>query len=419
MRYLQLFCLLLLTACGVNPVTGKQEFAIVSEAREQEIGRQNYAIMRQMGGGDQTNDPELSTYVRGVGRKLASVSDRNHLGYEFYILNDSVPNAWALPGGKIAINRGLLVNLNSEAELAAVLGHEIVHAAARHGAKAMERAILLQTGVIALGASVGSGVYQDVIMRSGGIAASLVQMKHSRSAELEADYYGMQYMSQAGYDPNAAVALQEMFVRLSNQRSSGWSGGLFASHPPSTERVSANKKTVQELPEGGYLGEESYQRAIQKLKRAEKAYQNLDEATELVEKQRSLDQALALMQEAIRIEPSEAKFYGLRGRIRWLDGDQSLAEEDYGTAIRLNRSYFAYHLQRGQLLFETGRFSEAKSDLKESLELLPTAQGHYYLGRIAESQGRPGIAIEHYRTASIADSDLGQDARRRLKALGG
>ena len=112
--------------------------------------------MRQVEGGDFDVLPELTTYVNGVGQKLAAVSDRK-LPYEFVVLDNSVPNAWALPGGKIAVNRGLLTELTSEAELAAVLGHEIVHAAARHGAKAQERGVLMQAGMAAaqIGAAVG------------------------------------------------------------------------------------------------------------------------------------------------------------------------------------------------------------------------------------------------------------------------
>ena len=131
--------------CGVNPVTGKKEIQFVSEAQELKIGEQNYAPTRQGEGGDFDVLPELTAYVNEVGQKLAAVADRK-LPYEFVVLNNSVPNAWALPGGKIAVNRGLLTELKSEAELAAVLGHEIVHAAARHGAKAQERGTLLQVG---------------------------------------------------------------------------------------------------------------------------------------------------------------------------------------------------------------------------------------------------------------------------------
>jgi beta-barrel assembly-enhancing protease len=138
----------LLAGCGTNPVTHKRELQLVSESQEVSIGQENYAPARQQQGGDYIIDPELTAYVQSVGNKLAALSDRQ-LPYEFVVLNDSVPNAWALPGGKIAFNRGLLYELNSEAELAAVLGHEIVHAAARHGAQKMETGMLLQGAVIA------------------------------------------------------------------------------------------------------------------------------------------------------------------------------------------------------------------------------------------------------------------------------
>ncbi|HQW10258.1 MAG TPA: M48 family metalloprotease, partial [Steroidobacteraceae bacterium] len=104
------------TACGVNPVTGEKEIQFVSEAQELAIGRQQYAPMRQVEGGDFDVLPQLTAYVSGVGQKLAAVSDRK-LPYEFVVLDNSVPNAWALPGGKIAVNRGLLTELTSEAEL--------------------------------------------------------------------------------------------------------------------------------------------------------------------------------------------------------------------------------------------------------------------------------------------------------------
>src|SRR5687768_11826698 len=128
--------LIALAACAVNPVTGKREISLISESSEIEMGTQNYAPMQQSEGGQYDVDPALTEYVQRVGSKLAAVSDRK-LPYEFVVLNNSVPNAWALPGGKIAINRGLLTELESEAELAAVLGHEIVHAAAGHTAYRM------------------------------------------------------------------------------------------------------------------------------------------------------------------------------------------------------------------------------------------------------------------------------------------
>src|SRR5262245_5985930 len=128
----------LLAGCATNPVTGKKDLMLVGEGTELSIGQKQYAPMRQAEGGDYVMDPQLTAYVQKVGNRLAAVSDRK-LPYEFVVLNNNVPNAWALPGGKIAVNRGLLVALKSESELAAVLGHEIVHAAARHSAQQMSR----------------------------------------------------------------------------------------------------------------------------------------------------------------------------------------------------------------------------------------------------------------------------------------
>src|SRR5262245_19021704 len=233
---------LLLGACGVNPVTGKKEIQFVTETQELQIGEKNYSPTRQGEGGDLTVLPDLTNYVSGVGQKLATVSDRK-LPYEFVVLNNSVPNAWALPGGKIAVNRGLLTELQNESELAAVLGHEIVHAAARHGAKAQERGTMMQVGMQAaqVGAAVG-GVDTDLAslaLQGAGAGLQMVQMKYGRDQELESDHYGMKYMKLAGYDPWGAVTLQETFVRLfeSDGKKQGWMEGLFASHPPSQERV--------------------------------------------------------------------------------------------------------------------------------------------------------------------------------------
>ena len=273
-----------LTACGVNPVTGEKEIQFVSEAQELAIGRQQYAPMRQVEGGDFDVLPELTTYVNGVGQKLAAVSDRK-LPYEFVVLDNSVPNAWALPGGKIAVNRGLLTELTSEAELAAVLGHEIVHAAARHGAKAQERGVMMQAGMAAaqIGAAVGgmdAGI-ANLALGGASIGLSMVQMKYGRDQELESDHYGMKYMKLAGYDPWGAVTLQETFVRLASGKGAkqqGWLEGLFASHPPSQERLERNRAYALELGRGGTIGADTYAAAMKPLLAMQPGYDKYDEA---------------------------------------------------------------------------------------------------------------------------------------------
>src|SRR5690606_18677869 len=180
--------------CVINPVTGERQLALVSADDEIAIGEQQYFPMRQAQGGDYVVDPELSAYVARVGQRVAAVSDRA-LPYEFVVLNSSVPNAWALPGGTIAVNRGLLLELDNEAELAAVLGHEIVHAAARHGALAMQRGMLLQGAVLAAAIGSREGDYSNLVVGAASIGAQLVNQRYGRGAELESDLYGTRYMA--------------------------------------------------------------------------------------------------------------------------------------------------------------------------------------------------------------------------------
>ena len=217
---------LFITGCATNPVTGRSNLILVPESWDQQIGAEQYQPSLQSQGGEYEIDAELSAYVNEVGQKLAQYSP-NQLPYEFTVLNNSVPNAWALPGGKIAINRGLLTELNSEAELAAVLGHEVVHSAARHGAQAQSRGTLLQ-GAVAVTAIAASGSrYGQLAGIGAGVGAQLINTRYGRDAERESDFYGMDLMSQAGYDPQGAVALQQTFVRLSEGRNQDWLSGFF------------------------------------------------------------------------------------------------------------------------------------------------------------------------------------------------
>lgn len=405
-----------LGGCAVNPVTGKNEIAFVSESQEMAIGQKNYAPYRQAQGGDYVVEPALTRYVKSIGERLARVSDRK-LPYEFNVVNDSSPNAWALPGGKISVNRGLLVELRSEAELAAVLAHEIVHAAARHSAQSMERGVFLQGALVAAGVALGDSQYADIGMLGANLGAQLTNQKYGRDDESEADLYGMRYMVRAGYDPAAAVQLQETFVRLAEGKQSNWLEGLFASHPPSHERVAANRALVVQLGNpGGEVGEAPYQRAIARLKRTKPAYTAYDEAQKLVEKG-DLKTALLKVDEAIRIEPEEAAFHTLRGEIRTAQKDGRGALKDLDRAVQLNPDYFRPLLIRGIARRQVGDTNGATRDLERSVELLPTAEGYLGLGLVAEQRGSRDQAIGYFSKAATSKSNVGTQAGKQLARL--
>jgi len=403
------------TGCSVNPVTGKSEIMFMSTAQEIEMGRQNYVPMQQSQGGVYDVDPELTAYVQRVGSKVAAQSGVD-LPYEFVVLNNSVPNAWALPGGKIAINRGLLYELESEAELAAVLGHEAVHAAARHTAKQQSRAMLMQVGVMGTAIAASDSDYGNLIVGGAGMLAQLGLAKYGRGAELESDRYGMEYMSKAGYDPQGAVELQETFVRLSEDRRQDWLSGLFASHPPSRERVDTNIETARSLPQGGTRGEREYQAIMRKANAAKPAYEAYDEGRKALS-EKKIDEAAALAEKALDLFPAEAHFHALRGDIRLVQKNYDWAATNYTRAIERRDNFFYYHLQRGLARKEMDNMDAAVTDLERSLELLPTAPAHFALGNIAKARGNRDEAVEHYKVVAKAGGEYGQAATAELVKL--
>ena len=411
-----LAALLLTAGCAVNPVTGDRDFIIVSGKQELAMGEQNYAPMQQSQGGPYDVDPALTEYVQTVGGKLAAASGVD-LPYEFAVLNNSVPNAWALPGGKIAINRGLLTEMNSEAELAAVLGHEIVHAAARHSAQQQSRGMLAQIGILATGIAANDSDYGNLIVGGAQVGAQMLMMKYGRGAESESDKYGMRYMSKAGYDPQGAVDLQETFVRLSEGRNQDWLSGLFSSHPPSQARVDANRKTAARLPLGGTTGEDAYKAALAKTMRLKPAYDEYDDGRKALSENRN-DEALVHANEALKLFPDEAHFHALRGDVRLSNKQYDMAITNFNRAIVRRDVFFYYHLQRGIARHELGQTDAAVVDLENSLKLLPTAPAHYVLGEIKEERGNVSEAIEHYKVvAKSGGSSYAKAAAERLVRL--
>jgi predicted Zn-dependent protease len=405
-----LLSLVVVSACTINPVTGERQLALVTAEDEVAIGNEQYLPSQQMQGGEYLRDPALSSYVRNIGVRLAAVSDRN-LPYEFVIINSSVPNAWTLPGGKIAVNRGLLLELDSEAELAAVLGHEIVHAAARHGALAMQRGLLLQGAVIVAAAATRKSDYSDIAVGAASLGAELIHTRHSREQELEADAYGMRYMSRAGYDPRAAIALQETFVRLSREsNNSGWLAGLFASHPPSTERVAANRATAASLPATGTIGRDAYMNATAQLRRDAPGYEALDAAREAFA-DADLPTARREGNAALERLPDEAQVEILFGDIEMAAHRPDRAVSRYMRAVELDDRFFYSHLGKADAHLTLDQLADAETEYEASVALLPTARAYLGLGRVAEARGAIPLALERYARAAESSGQAGADAR--------
>jgi len=206
-------------------------------------------------------------------------------------------------------------------------------------------------------------------------------------------------------------------VRLSKDKTSSWIDGLFASHPPSPERVENNRKLFAELGKpGGKLGEQRYRKAIARLLRTKPAYDAYDKAR-LAFKEKQFDKALALVDRAIEVEPEEAAFHTLHGEIHAAKGNQKTALRSYDKAMALNPGYYKVSLARGLLHREMNNTQAAREDLTRSRELLPTANGEYALGLLERDAGNMQDAVAHFRNAAKVDSAVGRAAADLLRKM--
>lgn len=244
-----------LPSCAVNPATGQANIVTMSEKRELEVGAEEHAkVLSSM---PLVEDAKLTAYINEVGQRLAAVSDRPDLTFTFTVIDSPEINAFALPGGYVYVNRGLLAYLNSEAELAAVIGHEIGHITARHAVQQQSRGALARVasgvgGVVAAVAT-GSGYIGSQIMDVGSLWAQAGLSGFGREHELEADTLGAEYLLRAGYDPQAVIKVvtvlknQEDFnTKVANQQPSYH--GLFATHPRNDTRLQQAISSVGALP---------------------------------------------------------------------------------------------------------------------------------------------------------------------------
>lgn len=408
---------LLMSGCVVNPVTGKSQLSVMSPEQEIATGSQNYGPGQQAQGGKYVVDPGLTAYVQQVGKKLAAVSDRPNLPYEFVVLNNDVPNAWAMPGGKLAINRGLLVYLEDEAQLAAVLGHEIVHAAARHSAQQQTQNVLMGAGVLIAGVAIAEKKPEYGILGMGAMAvgAQAWQAKYGRSHELESDEVGMKYMAKAGYDAQAAVELQEIFVKLSEGRNSGFIEGLFASHPPSQSRVDANRKHAAQYP-GGVRNKAQFQRAMAQVIKDKKAYENYQKAQKLASEKKYID-AMSYVDQSIKQQPKENLFWEMKGQLLMQQKKDSEAVVALDRAIQANPQYFKPYVFRGIAYKQLGKNDMAEKDLTTSQRYLPTQIATYYLGEVALAKGNRAQATQYFQQAAQGGGEIGEAAKGQLGKL--
>jgi len=220
---------LALVACEQAPVTGRKQLVLMSDSQATEMGLTAYKkILKE---NKLSTDKTQIERVRRVGKRIAVASGRTDLQWEFNVIQDDSPNAFALPGGKVGVNTGLFKVAKNDDQLAAVMAHEVGHAIARHGSERMSQQMAVQVGLAGLGMTGGTAAQYSEL---AAMAATLgVILPFSRTQEAEADHIGVIMMAKAGYDPRASVTLWENFAKLGGSRQPEF----LSTHPAPVSRI--------------------------------------------------------------------------------------------------------------------------------------------------------------------------------------
>ena len=356
-----------LTGCAMNPVTGESQLMLMSREQEIQIDRErsphqfsaDYGVVQDQG---------LNAYLSQTGKRITDITHRPDMPYSFQGVNAAYVNAYAFPGGSIAVTRGILVEMEDEAELAALLGHELGHVNARHTAQQMTKGIFVSAVLAGAGIALsGNEEYAPLVSGLGGLGAGLLLAKYSRDHERQADELGLKYMVQAGYSPQGMINLQEMLVSLSSRQPSALET-MFSTHPMSRDRLATAKQTANAKYAYALRNPEYKERYMDRtagLRRIKPAIKAMQEADKYMAKKdyrsaetslgRALDTApqdyaaLVMMSkcllaqdrlgEAERYSRKAQEVYPQEAQARYVKGVADMGQEDYQGALQAFSAY--------------------------------------------------------------------------------
>jgi len=232
-KFLTIFFLIIIAACVTTPISNKSAFIMIPIRQEIALGKQAYnQILKEE---EDSSDRETTNLIKQIGLRLAKVSAMPNLDWEFHLIKSEQQNAFALPGGKVAVYTGLLPVAMNEAGLATVMSHEIAHVIARHGAQRMSRQLLLTAGLMATSMSLNNSRQKKMIMAALGVGIVYgLTLPFSRSNEAEADQIGLTYMARAGYNPNEAA---RFWKRFANMKGGQKVPEFLSTHPADKTRI--------------------------------------------------------------------------------------------------------------------------------------------------------------------------------------
>lgn len=412
----------LAAGCATNPVTGQMQLMLVSEDTEIQLDRANapHQISSDYG---MVQDAAMQAYIQETGRRLIGVTHRKQMPYAFKCLNAVYINAYAFPGGTIGITRSMLLKLKNEAELAAVLGHELGHVNARHTAQQMSRGLLTQAivGGIAAAAGARSEGMGRLAAELGMFGAGALLASYSRDHERQADALGMEYIVKAGYGPDGFVGLMHMLNEISKNRT-GSVNILFSTHPMSDERYRTALDMAQQYSAArkNPLYRERYMDNTARLRARSAAIQALQKGEEEMGQQR-FSSAEGFFRNALQQAPDD--YAGLLLMAKCQIAQQKFSEaRDF--AERAKSAYpaeaQACHVS-GFAKIKLRQFESAYQDFVRYDQMLPgNPNTTFFKGLALEGMNRIREAADHYQRylQVVQEGEKAQYAYRRLVEWG-
>ena len=403
--------LLTLTSCSYHQRNSHRVVSSLSTLQNQN-SQTNFQYSEQAYGGPYLLDKNLNQYVTSLAQKLAQNCNLEEV--TITVVNSSIPNIWSFADGQIAITRGLIIDLNNEAELVTILSHEITHVTNQHGQSSQQK-VVLNAGPVALDNH--SNYYSsEFAVGPLGSGSGLVMLKYDTTSEKEANLNSIKQLDQMGYSSKAYVDLKNRLQGYSQNKNSNWLGGYLAKHPLDNEHVETNQLSSVLLAADRYKTE-SFETNTQYLKSQSVTYKKLDQGyNELLVGH--YHEAIRISEEGSALMPLESHFHLLKAKAQAKLGYETQALATLNRAIDLNPNYFDNYLQRGLVKEQLNAYAEAYFDFERSLALLPTAEAYYALGELDYTANRMQQAAEYFKKASISQSPGGKRASLRLKQMG-
>jgi len=412
-----------LAGCAINPVTGKKQLMLMSEDWEIQVDRQNSPHQFSTDYG-KLQDDALNRYIQQVGAAMIPYTHRPKMPYFFQGVNAAYINAYAFPGGSIAATRGILLSLESEAALSALIGHELGHVNARHTAEQMSKGTLIQAiaGGISIYAGTKGDSYGQLASIFGMLGSGALLASYSRDNEREADRLGMTYMVNSGYGTEGAVQLMTMLNGL-HKGSSGAASLLFSTHPMSQERYDTTVSLANSefnYAKGQPLYRERYMDNTAGLRRIKTAIEKFQQAEELMAKQ-SYDKAESSFKEGLKTAPSDYAGLLMMAKCQYAQKkyDQALSFSEQAKQV-YPREAQANHIS-GLSKIQLKKFDQAVEDFNNYQNKLPgNPNTIFYRGYAYEGMGNRQKSADDYSLylQQVTEGEQAQHAYQRLVEWG-